>query len=137
MKYAFIVSGVVNDTVQVDPFSIFSPDYAAQFVETPDGVEPGWLFSGGNFTRPSIPPAHAPTVVSMRQTRLALLAAGRLPAIASALASLPSPQKEQAAIDWEFATTVDRNSPLVAMLAGALRLDAAALDALFIAAAAL
>lgn len=55
MKYAHIVSSVVNDTVQVDPFSIFSPDYAEQFVQAPDGIELGWLFSGGSFTPPPAP----------------------------------------------------------------------------------
>ena len=55
MKYAYIVSGVVNDTCQVDPFGIFSPDYAEQFVQAPDGVEPGWFFDGAKFTPPSAP----------------------------------------------------------------------------------
>lgn len=137
MKYAYIVSGVVNDTCQVDPFGIFSPDYAEQFVQAPDGVEPGWLFAGGSFTHPPIPPAAVLTVVSMRQARRALLAAGLLPNVASALASLPSPQKEQAAIDWEFASTVDRSDALLISLGSALNLNSAALDALFIAADAL
>lgn len=74
-------------------------------------------------------------VVTMRQARLALLGAGKLAAVDAALASLPSPDKEAAQINWEYATEVQRVSPLVTALAPALGLDDAALDALFEAAA--
>lgn len=79
----------------------------------------------------------APTTVTMCQARLALLAAGKLSNVATALASLPSPQKEAAQIQWEFAADVHRTSVLTVMLAGALGLDSPALDAIFTAAAAL
>lgn len=86
---------------------------------------------------PPAPPAAVPQSVTMRQARLALLAAGQLEAVAPAIASMPSPAKEQAGIEWEYSTTVERNRPLVLTLGPALGLDAAALDALFVAAAAL
>ena len=78
------------------------------------------------------PPPVVPPSVTMRQARLALLGAGLLASVDAAIASLPSPQKEAARIEWEYATEVQRSSGLVPMMVGALGLDDAALDALFI-----
>ena len=83
------------------------------------------------------PPLVAPAAVTMRQARLALLGAGLLASVDAAIDSLPSPQKEAARIEWEYAAEVQRSSGLVPMMAAALGLDDAALDALFIEAAAL
>lgn len=82
-------------------------------------------------------PAAVPDVISMRQARLALLGAGLLTDIDAIIASLPSPMKEAAQIEWEFASEVARNSPLIATLAPSIGLDAGAIDALFVAAIAL
>lgn len=73
----------------------------------------------------------APMVVSMRQARLALLAAGHLDAVELAINALPSPQKEAARIEWEYAQEVRRGDPLVEMLASSLSLPEADLDSLF------
>ena len=81
--------------------------------------------------------ALVPSSVTMRQARLALLGAGLLASVDAAIDSLPSPQKEAARIEWEYATEVQRSSGLVPMMVVALGLDDAALDALFIGAAAL
>lgn len=81
--------------------------------------------------------AAVPAAVTMRQARLALLGAGLLAGVKAAINALPSKQKEAAKIEWEYATDVQRSSGLVLMLGAALRLDDAALDALFIEAAAL
>lgn len=67
------------------------------------------------------------TIVTMRQARLALHSAGLLTQVNSAVATLGG----EAAIEWEYATTVDRNSPLVASLATALNLSEQEIDALF------
>ena len=80
-------------------------------------------------------PNHIPASVTMRQARLALLAAGKLAAVGEAIAALPSPQKTAALIEWDYSSTVERDSNIVTLLGPALNLDAAALDALFIAAA--
>ena len=82
-------------------------------------------------------PVPIPASVTMRQARLALLAAGVLDAVAPGIAALLSPQKEAAQIEWEYSQTVERHRPFVLLLGVALGLDAPALDALFIAAAAL
>ena len=76
-----------------------------------------------------------PQTVTMRQARLALLAAGKLSAVDAAIVNLPSPQKEAAQIEWEFSSVVERDRPLVQMLGPALGLFDADLDALFIQAA--
>lgn len=80
-----------------------------------------------NAMRPPVPAA-----VTMRQARLALLGAGLLDDVDAAINSLPSPQKEAARIEWEYAAEVRRNSGLVPGLGEALGLDAAGLDALFV-----
>lgn len=82
-------------------------------------------------------PATVPAEVSMRQARLALHSAGFLPGVSTAIAALPEPTKTQAAIEWEYSTTVRRDYPLVQTLGTSLKLDAASLDNLFIAAAAI
>ena len=97
----------------------------------------GDSWDGEVFTpAPPAPPA-VPSAVTMRQARLALLGAGLLAGVDAAIDSLPSLQKEAARIEWEYATEVQRSSGLVPMMAVALGLDDAALDALFIEAAAL
>lgn len=55
MKYAYLESGVVQEVVRVDPYSIFAAGYASRFVECSDEVEAGWLWDGENFT-PAPPP---------------------------------------------------------------------------------
>lgn len=78
-----------------------------------------------------------PATVSMRQARLALLGAGLLANVDAAIATMPSPQKEAAQIDWEYATEVRRSSPLIDALGPALGLNDTQIDVLFIAAAAI
>ena len=75
-----------------------------------------------------------PAEVTMRQARLALHAAGKLNAVDAAINALPDPPKTAALIEWEYSSTVRRDSQFVALLGPALGLDSAALDALFIAA---
>lgn len=78
-----------------------------------------------------------PQSVTMRQARLALLAAGKLAGVSTAINALSEPQKSEALIEWEFSSVVAREKPFVVMLGAALGLDSAALDMLFISAAAL
>lgn len=89
------------------------------------------------YVPPEPEPPYVPSVVTMRQARLALLGAGLLASVDAAIDRLPSPQKEAARIEWEYATEVQRSSGLVPMMGAALGLDEAGLDALFIAAVAL
>jgi len=76
-----------------------------------------------------------PQEVTMRQARLALLGAGLLGGVDAAIASLPSPTKEAASIEWEYAAVVQRSSGLVPAMATALGMTSEQIDALFVAAA--
>lgn len=117
----------------------FTADIVATCVELPVGEEiaPGWTYSNGTFSPATLPTPEVPSSVTMRQARLALLAAGKLNAVTDVIASLQSPQRELAQIEWEYAATVNRGSQLVALLASAIELDEAALDQLFTAASVL
>lgn len=81
-----------------------------------------------------LPTPPVPEAITMRQARLALLGAGLLATIDAAIDGLPSPQREAAQIEWEYAAEVRRDSALVTMLAPALGLNDAQVDELFIAA---
>ena len=96
-----------------------------------------WL-AAGNSPKPADPIAQSvPTVVTMRQARLALLQAGLLGTVNSAVATMPGAEGDAARVTWEFSTEVRRTDPLVAQLATQLGLDDVALDGLFTTAAAL
>ena len=73
-----------------------------------------------------------PSVVTMRQGRLALLHFGLLDAVDAAIAGMTNEAEKRAAqIEWEYAQEIDRNSPWVQNLSGALGLSESQLDELF------
>lgn len=74
-----------------------------------------------------------PRVVTMRQARVALLQAGLLATVNTAINSGGEADK----IEWEYAANVDRNSPLVQNMKSGLSLSDADLDNLFTLAASL
>jgi len=77
------------------------------------------------------PPAPPVTQVTMRQARLALLAAGLLDDVEAMLA-----QADRAVqIEWEYAAVVDRSSALVQAIGAALGLSEQRIDELFVDAA--
>lgn len=78
-----------------------------------------------------------PSVVTMRQARLALLQQGLLSQVQIAIDSLPSPQKEAAQIEWDYSSEVHRDEPFVQLLGAALGLSDKQFDDLFILAAGL
>lgn len=86
---------------------------------------------------PPAPPVVVPQSVTMRQARLALHAAGLLASVDAAIASMQEPAKTAAAIEWEYASAVERNAGLVPAMAAALGMSEAAIDDLFITAATL
>lgn len=97
-----------------------------------------WVNEGNAPTEVYDPPAPepepVPQSVTMRQARLALLSAGLLDAIDAGIAAMPSPQREAAQIEWDYATDVQRDNPLVAGLAEAMGMTSEDIDGLFIAA---
>jgi hypothetical protein len=65
--------------------------------------------------------------VTARQARLVLLAHGLLNTVDAAIANMPAAAK----VEWEYATEIRRDSPLVAALASTLSLTSPDIDALF------
>lgn len=88
-----------------------------------------------SYEPPAPEPTPVPAKVTMRQARLALLAAGKLAAVSDAINALPSPQKEAAQIEWEYSQEVQRHNGFVSLLAPVLGMNAEALDQLFVTAA--
>lgn len=97
-----------------------------------------------NFTRADFPDAQPPAlpeyvpvvdpvpeVVTMRQARLALLGAGLLAQVNTAVTNMVGAEGDAARIEWEYAQEVRRDSPLVAALSAALGLTDETLDNLY------
>lgn len=83
------------------------------------------------YTANKLAEARATMIVTMRQCRLALLAAGKLADVDVAIGTLPEPDKTAAATEWEYAHEVHRASPFVALLGTAIGYTDVELDALF------
>ena len=77
------------------------------------------------------PVAPVPEVVTMRQARLALLGAGLLAQVNTAVANMPGAEGDAARIEWEYAQEVRRDSSLVAALSAAFGWTSAQLDDLY------
>ena len=113
----------VQDTGTIERFGLTLKDFPdASPPELPAYVDPA-------------PPR--PTVVTMRQARLALLQAGLLHKAEEAIASLEGVDGDAARIEWQYASQVHREQPLFQQLAAVLGLDGVVLDDLFTRAAAL
>jgi len=120
------------------------PEHADCHIEVSDEHRLAWPLYRANEARDGLEllpvvelVPSVPQQVTMRQARLALLAAGRLDQVAPAIEELDSPHREVAQIEWEFSSTVDRDRPLVTMLGPKLGFTAEQLDQLFITAATL
>lgn len=138
-NYARIENGAVVELFATDGdiTEMFHPDLI--WVECSDDVQVGHTFNDGEFSAPvvvTLTPV-IPSVVSMRQARLALLEIGALDYVQQAIDALPDNLRKAAQIEWDYATAVDRNSELTQMLAAALGLDESHLDELFLTAAGL
>lgn len=114
----------------VTEFPIAEPLF---WVNCADNVTTEWTYIDGLFSEPVIPPTPIPTIVTMRQARLALMQAGLLATVDSTIAA----GSESDQITWEYATEVARNSPLVINLSDSLGLTEQQLDDLFTLAATL
>jgi hypothetical protein len=115
-------------------------DFADKVVLLDDGAGPYIFKWPDDLVRPtaeqlSSAPAYVaiPASVTLRQAKLALLGAGLLPQVDAAIAAAGA----AAQIEWSSASTVLRDSPLVASLSAALGLTSTELDALFTAAGSL
>ena len=96
-----------------------------------------WL-AAGNTPEPADPVVpQIPQVVTMRQARLALLGAGLLTQVETAIDALPEPHRSAARIEWDYSSEVHRSKAFVQQLGAALGLTNQQLDALFTQAATL
>jgi hypothetical protein len=112
-------------TIPDDPMNVDRVAYAA------------WLAAANTPDPAPVPAPVIPAIVTMRQARLALLGAGLLDGVETAIDALPSPQKEAARIEWDYSSEVHRNKPFVALLGASLGLTDPQLDDLFTQASAL
>ena len=99
-----------------------SVTYLADF---PDREADCYVFS---FIQPE-PVIAVPQVITIRQAKLALLAAGLLDDANTAVANADRATQ----IEWEYATEVNRTWPTLVSLAAAMGISDAVLDNLFIA----
>jgi len=70
-------------------------------------------------------------IVTPRQARLALLGAGKLADIETAIAALDNPTKTAVQIEWEYARTIERTSAWVIAMTQALNMTEEEIDTLF------
>lgn len=131
MKYAYVQNNTAVEVVQSNPYMLFVPHYAAQFIEVTDDCFGGYELVNGQWQQPPTP-VQIPQEVTMRQARLALLENGLLANVQPAINSLPEPDKTKAQIEWEYSNALQRSNPFVTTLGTALGLDSTALDNLFI-----
>lgn len=90
------------------------------------------------YPEPDPPPeVIVPQRITARQAQLALLDAGLLDDVEAIIEALPAQTRAQVRIEWGRATHVERGSDVTAMVAAALGLTDAQVDALFVQAAGL
>ncbi len=77
-------------------------------------------------------PGNVPQEVTMRQARLACLHFGILEQLNTLVASLPGVQGDAARIEWEYASTIKRTSPLALAMVSQTGVTEEQLDQLFI-----
>lgn len=93
------------------------------------------IVNGALVPAPGVVPV--PAAVTMRQARLALLGAGLLGTVTTAINAMAEPAKTAATIEWEYSNELQRDHALVTALGAALGLTSSQVDDLFRAAAAL
>lgn len=81
------------------------------------------------FFGPAVSPV--PQSVTARQARLALFAFGLLQTLEDAIAALPGPEGDAARIEWEFASDIYRDSPMILEFGPALGMTPEQIDTLF------
>lgn len=150
--YAVVVNGKVINVIVADEsflehYHIENPDHQCiaydEYNEDDTKVARiGELYINGLFVSetqamdmgliPDTRTVDVPESITMRQCRLMILDLKLLWLVDQAINSLPSPQKEQAQIEWEYASEVRRDNPLIAQLMQAMGMGETELDSLFI-----
>ena len=50
---SYVKNNIVIEIARVDPYTIFNPGYASQFIDAPDDVTPGYVYANNTFTKPT------------------------------------------------------------------------------------
>lgn len=137
-RYVLVDGGIVGNVIEWDGDAeaegAWAPPKGAVAVAS-DEAQIGWSYANGAFTPPAPPVPAVPQVVSPRQMRLAMLAAGVLPQVQ---AFVDGPDASEAVrIAWEYATEFHRDDAMIDALAQMLGMTSADIDDLFHAAAAI
>lgn len=106
-------------------------DDASTLVSCDASVQVTDTYDGSTFTPGSRPLPPVPSSVSMRQARLALLAAGHLASVEAAIDAMSEPARSAARIEWDYSNEVQRHNGLVSALGPSLGLTDEQIDALF------
>ena len=128
MRCAIIENAKVVNIAEADA------DFAAAMGWTVSDVAAiGDDYENGEFIKSPIDPVipAVPQQVSIRQARLALLDAGLLDDVEAIITTAG----RSAQIEWEYAATVDRNHPVIAIVQQQQDMTDSQIDALFIEAA--
>lgn len=143
--YVILPNGYFGGTMEVPDDTIGIPFGTTRtpVIEIPEGHYAIWKGTYWELTTVSPPVEKEPVeeplpniipkvdIVSMRQARRILFEYNYLDLVNEYLFSLPSPEKEVALIDWEYATEVRKQSELVQNLASYLQLSPEQVDKLF------
>ncbi|MCM5556272.1 hypothetical protein [Pleomorphomonas sp. JP5] len=126
-----ITDGVITDVVSLGDDALAPVGYVVD-ESIPAGTGIGCRLVDGEWAAPDLPPAEpAPLVpLTARQLRLGLLKIGIKPAdVAAAISVLPTDQRDEAEIEWDYASEYRRNHPLIATLGQTFGLSADQIDA--------
>lgn len=119
---------VIN--IGIDSELITTPDFYFVPIGNRNDVLPGMIYEDGDFIFKELPVV--PKSVTARQARLALLGVGLLQTVNMFLENMSGIEGESARIEWEYASEIQRHSPLVDTLGPALGLTSQQIDQLFI-----
>jgi PAS domain-containing protein len=89
-------------------------------------LRPVWKNTFAKTAEPEVPEE-----VTMRQAKIVLSRAGRFAQANAALESMSGQQGEEARIEWQYATVLRRDHPLVIGIGQALGMDDTTIDTLF------
>jgi hypothetical protein len=128
MRAHIIENGIVINTIEVE-----SLDFMPNLISGETGGI-GWLWDGETLSPPPAPPPVVPDSVTMAQARKSLILSGvSITSVNAAIAAIPdATQRQLAETDWEYSTSVRRDSALMASLAPALGFTDEQIDEMFL-----
>lgn len=127
MRAYIIENDIITNCIEVE-----SLDCIPGLVDASIGGGIGWSYVDGTLTEPA-PASLPPLVVSPRQIRQALTAAGMRTAVEAGVAAADQNTQDW----WEFATSFEEDHPMIATMASALRITDSQRHDIFVLAASL